>query len=198
MMRGIAAIAAGAQSMSGRVRRVVTGHDAAGAATILSDGPVPFVHTISQRPGWEAHEIWATSEMPVWIDRPGEPTARPRSIHPDADGTICRIVNFPPEHTFIHKIDRAAALASFAVAGSLHAAVEMDNPPHPLMHRTDTVDYGIVLSGEIYLVLDATETLLTPGDVVVQRGTNHAWSNRSLTEHCRMAFILIDGTRGGA
>jgi quercetin dioxygenase-like cupin family protein len=69
---------------------------------------------------------------------------------------------------------------------------EDENPPHPLMHRTDTVDYGIVLSGEIYLVLDKQETLLKAGDVVVQRGTNHAWSNRS-DKPCRMAFILVDG-----
>jgi quercetin dioxygenase-like cupin family protein len=60
------------------------------------------------------------------------------------------------------------------------------------MHRTKTVDYGIVLSGEIYLVVDEGETLLKPGDVVVQRGTNHAWSNRS-DEPCRMAFVLVDG-----
>jgi quercetin dioxygenase-like cupin family protein len=60
------------------------------------------------------------------------------------------------------------------------------------MHRTKTVDYGIVLSGEVYLVLDKQETLLKAGDVVVQRGTNHAWANRS-SEPCRMAFILVDG-----
>jgi mannose-6-phosphate isomerase-like protein (cupin superfamily) len=183
--------------MTQKVRRVVTGHDRRGAATIISDGDVPFIHTIPQRPGWEAHEIWATSEMPAPIEQAGEPTDRPRSIHPSTNGTVCRVVTFPPEHTFIHKIDRAAAQASFAAAGSPQASVGMENSPHPLMHRTETVDYGIVLSGEIYLVLEATETLLKAGDVVVQRGTNHAWSNRSLTEPCRMAFILIDGKRDG-
>ena len=61
-----------------------------------------------------------------------------------------------------------------------------------MMHRTETLDYGIVLEGEIYLVLDDSETLLKPGDVVIQRGTNHAWSNRS-DRVCRMAFILLDG-----
>ena len=70
-------------------------------------------------------------------------------------------------------------------------ADEKDSP-HPLMHRTRTVDYRIVLSGEVYLVLDKQETLLKAGDVVVQRGTNHAWSNRS-TEPCKMTFVLIDG-----
>ena len=64
--------------------------------------------------------------------------------------------------------------------------------PHPLMHRTETVDYGIVIEGEMTLVLDRSETLLHAGDIVVQRGTNHAWSNRS-DSPCRMAFVLIDG-----
>jgi quercetin dioxygenase-like cupin family protein len=66
------------------------------------------------------------------------------------------------------------------------------HPKHPFMHRTETIDYGIVLSGEIWLVLDDEEVHLRPGDIVVQRGTIHAWSNRG-TEVCRMAFVLIDG-----
>ena len=60
------------------------------------------------------------------------------------------------------------------------------------MHRTETIDYGILLAGELWLVLDEGETKLTPGDVVIQRGTNHAWSNRT-NETARMVFILLDG-----
>ena len=66
------------------------------------------------------------------------------------------------------------------------------NSPHPLMHRTETVDYGIVISGEMTLVLDKGERLLRAGDVVIQRGTNHAWANRS-GKPCRMLFVLVDG-----
>ena len=65
--------------------------------------------------------------------------------------------------------------------------------PHPLMHRTETVDYALCLAGEIYLVLDDSEVLIKAGDTVVQRGTNHAWSNRS-DQPCRMMFVLVDGT----
>jgi uncharacterized cupin superfamily protein len=61
-----------------------------------------------------------------------------------------------------------------------------------MMHRTQTVDYGIVLMGEIFLVLDESETLLRAGDIVIQVGTNHAWSNRS-NKVCRVAFVLVDG-----
>jgi mannose-6-phosphate isomerase-like protein (cupin superfamily) len=178
--------------MGGNVRRVVTGHDAAGKAIIVSDGITPVVYEIPQRPGYSANEVWATNSMPAEINQAGEPTLRPRSLEPAPNGTVCRIVVHPPEHTYIHTLDRAAAKASYAAYGSPHAStVEEADSPHPLMHRTQTVDYGIVLSGEVYLVLDKEETLLKAGDVVVQRGTNHAWSNRS-TEPCRMAFILID------
>src|SRR5665213_3538584 len=72
------------------------------------------------------------------------------------------------------------------------ALTQGENAKHPWMHRTKSVDYGIVLSGEIYLVLDDQELLMRAGDVCIQRGTNHAWSNRAET-NCVMAFILIDG-----
>jgi uncharacterized cupin superfamily protein len=65
---------------------------------------------------------------------------------------------------------------------------------HPGMHRTETLDYAIVLEGEIYAVMDESETLLRAGDVLIQRGTNHAWANRS-ERTARIAFVLIDGTR---
>lgn len=179
--------------MGGNVRRVVTGHDADGKAIIVSDGITPVVYEIPQRPGYSANEVWATTAMPAPIDQEGEPTLRPRSLEPGPNGTVCRIVVHPPEHTFIHTLDRATAKAGFAAYGAAHASTfDEQDSPHPLMHRTRTIDYGIVLSGEVYLVLDKQETLLKAGDVVVQRGTNHAWSNRS-TEPCRMAFILIDG-----
>jgi uncharacterized cupin superfamily protein len=82
--------------------------------------------------------------------------------------------------------------AMFASLGSSDASTTKQNSPHPLMHRTETVDYGIVLEGEVTLILDDSETTLKPGDVVIQRGTNHAWSNRG-DKPCRIVFILLDG-----
>jgi hypothetical protein len=178
--------------LSANIRRVVTGHDKDGKAVIVSDGVTPVVFEIPQRPGYSANEIWVTNAMPALIDEAGEPTDRPRSITPPPNGTVCRVVEFPPEASFIASMDKATAKAAFSSFGSEEAYSEEGEQPHPLMHRTKTVDYGIVLSGEIYLVLDKGETLLKAGDVVVQRGTNHAWSNRS-DKPCRMAFILVDG-----
>lgn len=178
--------------MAKAARRVVTGHDKTGKAIIQSDGLAPVTFGSPQRPGYLVSEIWVTDAMPAAIHQSGEPTQRERSITPPPNGTICRIGEFPPESTWIHTINAETAKQAFAALGSEDAHVAMEKPPHPMMHRTQTVDYGIVLSGEIYLVLDDSETLLKPGDVVVQRGTNHAWSNRADVP-CRMAFILIDG-----
>lgn len=179
--------------MGANVRRVVTGHDRSGKAIIVSDGVTPVVHTVPLRPGYSMSEIWATYSTPAVIDPLGEPTDRPRSLEPPSNGAVCRIVEFPPEAPWIGEIDAAGAKAAFAALGSESAATYEGQQPHPLMHRTKTVDFGIVLAGEIYLVLDDSETLCKAGDVIVQCGTNHAWSNRS-DQPCRIAFILIDGT----
>ena len=67
----------------------------------------------------------------------------------------------------------------------------LDDKRHPGFHKTDTIDYAIVLSGEIYALMDEGEVLLKAGDVLIQRGTNHAWSNRT-EQPCCIAFVLID------
>jgi len=178
--------------MGANVRRVVTGHDEKGRAVIASDGVTPVVNYSPLRPGYSSNEVWVTYATPAIIDQKGEPTDRPRSIEPPRQGTVCRVIEFGPEASWIGAVAAQRAKAVFGSLGSPEASTGTEKPPHPLMHRTKTVDYGIVLSGEIYLVVDDGETLLKPGDVVVQLGTNHAWSNRS-DKPCRMAFILIDG-----
>jgi quercetin dioxygenase-like cupin family protein len=80
----------------------------------------------------------------------------------------------------------------FARTGDAKHSTADADAPHPLMHRTETIDYGIVIEGEITLIVDKGETALTRGDVIIQRGTNHAWANRS-DKTCRMLFILVDG-----
>jgi len=177
----------------GFVRRVVTGHDATGKAIVIEDGPAPVVHTIPNRPNYWITQIWMTDASPVPIDSvTADPTSRPLRIEPTDHGTVIRVVEFPPEADFIKNFDARAAKASFTAFGSGSASTVREGSLHPLMHRTETLDYGIVLSGEICMVLDDSVTTLKAGDVVVQRGTNHAWSNRS-SAPCKMAFILIDG-----
>ena len=183
-------------------RRVVTGHDATGKAIFTSDDLAPVVHTSSMRPGFAINEIWITSGSASEMNAAGDPTDRPRSLEPPSNGTIYRMVIFPPEKNYIDAIGNDQASrdkihAAYKDMGAPGAAVEAKDPRHPFMHRTKTVDYGIVLSGEMTLILDDSETVLRPGDTVVQRATNHAWSNRGDVP-CVMLFVLFYLDKGPA
>lgn len=178
--------------MKGVVRRVVTGHDEHGTAIVMSDAPAPTVITHAQRPGYFLTQLWATSPTPVLVNNGPDPTLNPLALAPPKNGTVVRIIEFPPDATSIHGFDAAAAKAAFASIGGEQASTIARDSPHPMMHRTESIDYGIVLSGEIHLILDKSEVVVREGEVVIQRGTNHAWSNRS-DKPCRVAFILVDG-----
>lgn len=174
----------------GKVRRVVTGHDADGAAIVVSDGLAPLLHESPGRPGFWSNDLWRTSRTPARIPAMApEPTLGPRRQLPDAGGTVIRINHFPPESS---AMDAAAISREFAALGNPAASTHGRSARHPMMHRTQTLDYALVLSGEITLVLDHSEVQLKAGDVVIQCGTNHAWSNRS-GAGCSVAFILLDG-----
>lgn len=176
--------------MSNRiVRRVVTGHDEAGRAVFIADGPTPHGVTLEAARA-EFFEIWSTRESPATIAaQEHDPTDRPLAIPPARCGSVIRIVDIHPGLRAAGTIDAAAI---FGQVGSADASTWTPDARHPLMHRTETVDYGIVLEGQVYLILDEGETCLSAGDVVVQRGTNHAWENRA-GQTCRIAFILLDG-----
>jgi naringenin degradation protein FdeH len=153
----------------GRVpRRVVTGHDERGVSVTLSDGPVPVHHHLPDD-GVGFYEIWQTDRMPAPITpiEPDEPTRRTLRVPPQPTGTKIRINEFLPG-----RLDECGRQSP--------------------VHRTESIDYGIVLEGEIVLLLDESEVTLRAGDIVVQRGTDHAWANRT-DRVARVAFILIGG-----
>jgi hypothetical protein len=157
--------------MSRPARRIVTGHDRAGRSVILSDGMPPNVR--DKATGVDFIEIWSTPDSPAPIQAvEPEPTDGPLQVPPPPRGTRMRLNDFYPGH--ILKLPERA------------------DGRHRMMHRTRSIDYGIVLEGEIYMIMDDTEVLLRAGDIVVQRGTDHAWENRS-DKLARMAFILIGG-----
>ena len=179
--------------MSNLTRRVVTGHTAAGRSTIASDGPPEREQRMALH-GATLREIWNTRTSPAPIGRiASEPREEGVTLAPPRGGTRIRLCDFDPERHDFDEKERAAALSDFAAIGGADAFRGGADGSHAMMHRTETVDYGIVLEGEIVLVLEETETLLRAGDVVVQFGTNHAWSNRS-GKRCRMAFVLVDGS----
>jgi mannose-6-phosphate isomerase-like protein (cupin superfamily) len=172
-------------------KRVVTGHGANGLATVAYCGKVPNSFALQAVPGTVFHEIWNTSASPVPIDNGDDPSARALCLSPGALGSLIRVVDIPPD-SVQNNVSAEDAAAAFAEIGQAHAGTGQPGSRHKLMHRTETLDYGIVTEGEVWLVLDEEEVHLTRGDVVVQRGTNHAWSNRT-EAMARMVFILLDG-----
>lgn len=175
------------------IHRVVTGHNAKGKAIIASSGPLPTVVEIAAIPGTVFHEVWATHATPAPIDNGADPSTGPLSLPPPQNGTRMRFVDIPPDTQDFLAHGAAKMKDAFSQIGDVGASTVQVHSPHPLMHRTESIDYGVVIEGEMTLVLDDSEVLLKPGSVVVQRGTNHAWANRS-GKPCRMLFILIDGS----
>jgi mannose-6-phosphate isomerase-like protein (cupin superfamily) len=173
-------------------RRIVTGHDVDGKAIIISDAPPVNTQLVGGPGGPTFFDVWHTLQTPALIY--AQPTVDEKGLvlPPPKNGTRIRVIEFPPEGEEIRKLTGADAAAKFKSMGDAGASTANEDAPHPLMHRTKTVDYGIVLEGEITLVLDNGETTIYPGDIIIQNGTNHAWANRS-NKICRMAFILIDG-----
>ncbi|MFM0195389.1 cupin domain-containing protein [Paraburkholderia strydomiana] len=174
------------------MQRIVTGHDSDGKSTVTHDGNPPTVVELQHIPGTFFYELWSTAETPAPVDNGNDPTLAPLMLPPPRNGTRVRIVEIPPDTEDFLKHGAARMERAFTEIGDAHASTVSEASPHPLMHRTESIDYGFVLEGEIVLVLDREERSLKQGDVVVQRGTNHAWANRS-GKPCRMAFILVGG-----
>jgi len=167
-------------------RRVVTTHDETGKAVILLDGPTPH-RTVREATGTVAHNIWITDSTPAEMTGKQDRAARKIGIAPPRGGSIIRVLDIPPEGD----LSRFKIGELQAQLGPEHSSPKARPPRHPFMHRTRTIDYAIILEGEIDMLLDDSEVHLKAGDVVVQRATNHAWVNHG-KEPCRIAFVLID------
>jgi hypothetical protein len=172
--------------MEHAIRRIVTGHDAAGKAIIEMDGIVP--NKVRPGAGFVSSLLWVTDETPARLDLRQDRAQRTIGVPPPPNGSILRVVDFPPVTAQSEAMDQKELLASM---GASHNAVEGQQARHAFMHRTKSVDYAIVLHGEIDMLLDDSEVHMKAGDVMVQQGTNHAWVNRS-DQVCRIAFVLID------
>jgi hypothetical protein len=169
--------------MPGKVRRIVTGVNDAGKSYILSDTKLPpgEIPTGEQvRTG-----LWLTDAAPASNTSPDPvPDGVILKTPPQhRGGTVIRITDIPPES--VRKYDPEDLQRR-----GCHTTPDR-SAKHPGFHMTDTVDYAVCLEGEIWAVLDEDETLMRPGDVLIQRGTYHAWSNRS-DQVARMLFVLID------
>jgi mannose-6-phosphate isomerase-like protein (cupin superfamily) len=171
------------------IRRVVTEEDANGRSRIIEDEQ-PLVLSVPERPGYNVSNIWVTSGTPASIAA-ADAVGAHKGVLPPRHGTVLRVIDYPPESS--DPAERRRQLA--ATFGTLYPDAEHRiDDKHPGMHRTETVDYAIVLEGEIVAMLDDEETVLKAGDILIQRGTNHAWANRS-GKPARICFVLIDGKR---
>ena len=161
------------------VRRVVTGHRA-GKGVVLFDGAAPNAR-LRQASGVVSTLVWVTDETPAEISGGADRSLREIGVPPPPGGTIFRVVDFPPEQAARSR-DEILREMGVAPAGAAR---------HPGMHRTRSIDYAIVLEGEIDMLLEDSEVHLRAGDVLVQQGTDHAWVNRGAVS-CRIAFVLVD------
>jgi mannose-6-phosphate isomerase-like protein (cupin superfamily) len=170
--------------MVAKIRRVVTGHKN-GKSVIVMDGIAANVKEMASMPGLALTDLWETGTAPASNAGNDDAAARPVHLEPPKNGTILRIVEFPPDSAWRNKADAKEAFNSI---GAGHA--KDSHSADPMMHKTATVDYIIILKGEIHAIMDDGEVLLKPGDILVQRGTNHSWSVRG-TEPCILAAVLV-------
>jgi len=143
------------------IRRVVTGHDQTGVAKVLLDAPA--TNAKYPQPGLVSTMMWCTDGAPARI---------PIGEQPEDMGA--RILGTAPPRN-----------------GTRFAVIDFPPGNQPHMHRTETIDYVIVIDGEIEMDMDASTVKLKAGDIMIQRGTNHAWANRS-ERRARVAFVLVD------
>lgn len=167
----------------------MTGHDKDGRSTFILTETEPVTHVVGSG-DTRVTELWETRATPADNTGTADAADRPFRLPPPAGGSVFRIVAYPPDAT---RVENLRDQRSHDDVGEGYAR-DYNHAKHPGFHKTATIDYAIVLNGEIYALVDTGEALLRAGDVLIQRGTNHAWSNRT-AETVSVAFVLIDAAK---
>jgi mannose-6-phosphate isomerase-like protein (cupin superfamily) len=175
-------------NVSSPIRRVVTGKDATGKAIAMIDAVATTVLRREEL-GITNTLLWVTDSTPADLSNQEDAANKKVGVMVPPGGTIFRVVEFAPEREV--KPDYETRLRIFQGIGLAPEGDSREKPRHPAMHRTKTIDYALILSGEIDMLLDDSEIHLKAGDVVIQRGTNHAWANRG-NQPCQVAFVMVD------
>ncbi len=173
------------------IRCVVTGHDPSGKSLVMRNAPVKPV-CLALLPGYEFHRLWGSDSVP---QLPSDGTPPPHaSYFPRKSGVRFGFFTIPPDRPA--NLDPATiAPALQEIQQKLPGMMDVLEPDHPGMHTTDTVDFDVIVSGEVVLELDdGAEVLLRAGDCVIQNGTRHAWRNRS-SQNCVIAVTLVGAER---
>jgi mannose-6-phosphate isomerase-like protein (cupin superfamily) len=181
----LVALLASSAARAADIRRVVTGLDANNKAIVQFDDRLP----LAPGPyGIAGLNLWITDSSPAPLVFDGDPAKKPIGISPPDNGSKFRVVEFGP----LDKATEAKIDPEFLMKTVGDKAPKRGlKVTHPFMHRTRSLDYAVILSGEIDMVLDGASVHLKPGDVVVQQATNHGWVNHG-TEPCRILFVLMD------
>jgi mannose-6-phosphate isomerase-like protein (cupin superfamily) len=173
----------GSSAAASDIRRVVTGLDERNHAVVLFDSRIPLKE---DSPVISSTNFWITDSTPPSLSK--QDTAnRPIGVSPPDNGTKFRLVEFAP----LDPATEAKLPPEMIMKGVNHPPEKGILVKHPMMHRTRTLDYAVVLSGEIDMMLDDTSVHLREGDVIVQQATNHGWVNHS-SQPCRILFVLMD------
>ena len=171
-------------------RRIVTIDREEGRSSLVADGPAPDVRIDPARPGYASQRLWVIGSVPAKIV--AETLHLPHTLQPPAKGALCRVDTYPPDAAWKGRVGAAEIAAFYQAMGASEASTGSPASPHPYMTKTASLDFCFILEGEITLVLDTREVALKAGDMVIQRGTNHAWSNRSAGP-CRIAVTSHGG-----
>jgi hypothetical protein len=158
-------------------RRIVCGDREPGRSSLISDGPAPDVRLDPARPGFASQRMWVTDDTPAKIV--AETLHLPHTLEPPRNGSVLRVVTLPPDDVWKGKAGEREVRAFFQSMGSPGACAYSREAPHPYMQKTKTLDFCIVLEGEVVLQLDTQEVRMKAGEIAIVRGSRHAWSNRS-------------------
>jgi mannose-6-phosphate isomerase-like protein (cupin superfamily) len=170
------------------IRRVVTGYDSGGKSVVVSDGEAPSRVTIEHLAGLTMTGLWFLDRPPTDVSQGGDAPSRRGRLGPAPGGMTFGVTEIPPDEAVLASLDMAALQEE--VGAKMPGLLDASDPSRLGMHRTETIDFVVVLSGEIWLRLDESEVHLEAGDCVVQRGTWHAWHNRS-AKPCLIADVMI-------
>ena len=176
------------------IRRIVAGEDDNGVAVALSDGPSPDVKEDPARPGYAATRIWVTESTPAKVSGIKETLHLPHTIEPPKNGSVCRVVEFPPDKVWENSVNESDVAGFFKMMGSPDLSTYNQNSPHPYMEKSESLDFCYIQEGKITLILDKEEVHLNEGDTVVLLGVNHSWSNRN-DKPCIVFFSKHDGSQ---
>ncbi len=172
-------------------RRVVTGQTADGKSVLVSDQQVGPI-TVRAFPGTEFYRLWGSDEI-VRLPSPGEVPSAPNYIPPVSGFRFGLVKLGPDPEAMPEHSDMRAAVAE--IRQKLPGLAEVMEPENPGMHATNTVDFGLVVSGEVWLELDdGAQAHLCTGDSVILNGTRHAWRNKS-SQPCVLAFAAVGAER---